>query len=188
MGMAPIMAALNIATLGATEEATKAVQIAQEIKEVAEVIHKSYIKIKGIIDAAQGGDITAIFGGQKQVAIFQNVKKLATKYVIPATVLTINADQYSRNFAKLFDETSPTIAAEINKRFGKDGAFQIKRKYGLHHLTMKLKADGVEIASDVIGMIALADPTGIGFVVTAFLHPRCKFDQPFPPVKPLYSD
>ena len=90
-------------------------------------------------------------------------------------------DTFSKEFANNFDAwTSPEIAKEIDTRFGKDAAFQIKRKWGLRHLTLMLKADGLESAKNAIAVLSRREETMIAasnFVIVVALL-ALDFDLP----------
>ncbi len=144
-------------------------------------------KVKEAVTAAKGS-IEALAGGAENLQKLANAVKIGGKLFTAATAVGRQVDTFSKEFADNFDAwTSPEIAKQIDDRFGKDAAFQIKRKWGLRHLTMMLKADGFESAKNIMTLVSAVDLTGVTAIMDAFMHPTCTTDLGFPHVTPLYN-
>jgi hypothetical protein len=186
MVSAPIMAAVNIATLGQSAAATsaaKAAQVAQTTSKLTATVNK----VKGLINAAKGS-VETLVGGADKLKKIQKVVKIGKKTYKVASTVGKEIDLFSRDFADNFaDMTSPEIDREINQRFGKEAAYQIKREWAMRQLTLNLEANGFATAKNVLTLASVADPTGLISVANAFLHPVCKADAKFPTVTPLYN-
>jgi hypothetical protein len=186
MVFAPIMAAVNIVTLGSASAATSAGRAAQ-VAASASRLEKAFGSVKGAMTAAKGS-VEQIVGGAENMAKLQKVVKIGGKLYKPKSDVGDEVDTFTKEFANTFEErTSPEIAAEIDRRFGPEAAFAIKRQWGIHHLSMMLKADGFTTAANVLSLVSIADPTGLVAVAAAFMHPTCEKDTPFPAVHPLYN-
>ncbi|MDQ3179206.1 MAG: hypothetical protein M3Q33_01675, partial [Acidobacteriota bacterium] len=134
------------------------------------------------------GSVEALVGGAKALANIKKVVKVGGKLYVAASAIGREVDLFSREFAENFEVwTTPEIAKEIDQRFGKEAAFQIKRQWGLRHLTLMLEADGFATAKNVLSLVSIADPTGLVAVGEAFMHPICKSDVRFPTVTALYN-
>jgi hypothetical protein len=198
MVIAPIVAAISLATFGSEGEiaggvahgaqlATTTAIEAERIATVAARLKQAYGVIKETL-AAVKGNIAELVGGPENLQKIQNMAKAGGKIYTISSKITKELDMFSKEFADNFDVlTSKEIAAEIDSRFGKDAAYQIKRQWGLSHLTLMLNADGFATATNTIGIVAAADPTGLVGVVAAYMHPICENNTPFPTVHPLYN-
>lgn len=186
MVSAPIMLAVNIATLGQSAAATsaaKAAQVAQTTSKLTATVNK----VKSLVTAAKGS-VETLVGGAEKLKKIQKVVKIGKKTFKVATTIGKEIDLFSRDFADNFaDMTSPEIDREINQRFGKEAAYQIKREWALRQLSMNLEANGFATAKNILTVASVADPTGVVSVVNAFMHPVCKNDAKFPTVTPLYN-
>jgi hypothetical protein len=190
MVISPIMAAVSLATFGAGSAATGGANAAAKAAQAAASGNK-LILAKNTITAAltaAKGNVATLVGGAQKLAKIQNVAKIGGKIYVASSAVGKQVDLFSKEFADNFDVlTSPEIAREIDQRFGKEAAYQIKREWGVRHLTLMLEADGFKTANNVISLLSVADPTGLSSVVNAFMHPICKNDTPFPKVNPLYN-
>ncbi len=198
MVIAPIVAAISLATFGTEGEiaagaahgaqlATTAAIEAERIATVAARLKQSYQVIKGAL-AAVKGNVAELVGGAENLKKIQDLAKAGGKIYTISSKITKELDLFSKEFADNFEVlTSKEIAAEIDNRFSKDAAYQLKRQWGLSHLTLMLNADGFATASNVIGIASAADITGITGVVAAYMHPICENNTPFPTVHPLYN-
>ena len=102
-------------------------------------------------------------------------------------VATLSEDFYN-DFAEDFaTQTSNDINNEINNRFGPKTATYLKKYWGSIQLTQMAGADGFQIAQDVLSLAAIADPTGVVGVVSAFTKPICENDTPFPTLSQAYK-
>ena len=79
-------------------------------------------------------------------------------------------------------QTSPEIAATIDKRFPPDVALYIKRAWGAIQLTEMTSANDFEIAANVLAFASIADITGVAGVAEAFTKPICQDVIPFPDI------
>lgn len=183
---APIMAVISIVSLGSASAATgaaKAAQIGASVSKLAAAVDK----VKKALTAVKGS-VEALVGGAKNLANIQKAIKIGGKLYVAATAVGRQVDLFSKEFADNFDTwTSPEIAKEIDSRFGKEAAFQIKRQWGLRHLSMMLEVDGFATGKNVLMLVSVADPTGVVAVAEAFMHPVCKSDSKFPNVTALYN-
>ncbi len=183
---APIMALISIVSLGSASAATapaKAAQVAASVSKLA----AGLAKVKKALTAVKGS-VEALVGGAKNLANIQKAVKIGSKLYVAGSAIGREVDLFSKEFADNFDQwTSPEIAREIDQRFGKEAAFQIKRQWGLRHLTLMLEADGFATGKNVLSLVSIADPTGLVAVAEAFMQPICKPDFPFPKVAALYN-
>ncbi len=186
MVVAPIMAAVNIATLGASAVATapaKAAQVGQSVSKMKQ----AYNSVKAAFTAAKG-DVAKIVGGAENLKKLKESAEFGEKTFVASLAVGREVDLFSKEFANSFEEmTSKEIAAEIDNRFGKEAAFEIKRQWGIRHLNLMLEADGFASANNFLTLVSVVDPTGLVSVVEAFTHPVCKADTPFPDVTALYN-
>ena len=95
------------------------------------------------------------------------------------------AGEYSNRFSEL---TSKEINDEIDRHFGPVGAKQVKMAWARQHVALMLQAHGFETAQTVMGIVSAFDPTGITGVVSAFMHPLCDAQTPFPTVTVRYKN
>lgn len=187
---APIMAVISIVSLGSASAATGGVKAAAKAAELAVKAGKLAQAAAKIKKAAQavGGNIETLVGGAKNLAKIKQVSKVGGKVYVAASAVGREVDLFSKEFADNFDEwTSPEIGKEIDRRFGPEAAFQVKRQWGLRHLSMMLEVDGFAAGKNVLSLVSIADPTGLVAVGEAFMHPVCKSDSPFPKVTLLYD-
>ena len=183
---APIMAVISIVSLGSASAVTapaKAAQVAASVTKLA----AAAAKVKKAFTAAKGS-VEAMVGGAKALANIQKALKIGGKIYVAGSAIGREVDLFSREFAENFEVwTTPEIAREIDQRFGKEAAFQIKRQWGLRHLTLMLETDGFATAKNMLSLVSIADPTGLVAVGEAFMHPICKSDSKFPTVTKLYD-
>jgi hypothetical protein len=181
MVAAPIIAAVSIATLGSSAMATapaKAVQIGASVSRMTKMV----TTIKSLFTAAKGS-VTTLVGGAQNLKNATTFVKGGVKVFVVSNAVRREVDMFSKEFADNFAEmTSKEIDDEINKRFEKDAAYQIKRQWGIRHLSLMLEADGFAMAKDGLAAVSVLDPTGLVSVANAFMHPICKSDAPFPNV------
>jgi len=129
-----------------------------------------------------------LVGGAENLAKLQTAAKVGGKVYTISTAVGRQVDLFSRQFADNFAVlTSPEINVEIDQKFGKDAAYQIKRQWGIQHLALMLDTDGFKTAQNAISIVSAVDPTGLVGVASAFMHPICKDNTPFPTVHPLYN-
>ncbi len=180
------MAIVSFMTLGEASlvfAPAKAAQVAVSATRLASMM----AKVKEALMAAKGS-IEALAGGAENLQKLGNAVKIGGKLFTAGSAIGREVDTFSKEFADNFDAwTSPAIAKEIDTRFGKDAAFQIKRKWGLRHLTLMLKADGLESAKNAIAVLSTVDVTGVLSIMDAFMHPTCTTDLGFPVVTALYN-
>ncbi len=159
-----VMLAVNIASVGQAASVTypaKAAKIAASASKMERAVNgvKRAMKVAGDV-----GDIYTIASSvNDQVDLF--------------------ATEFSDNFEVW---TSPEIAAEIDRNFSPLAAQQVKRQWGMRHLTLMLEADGLATAKNVMSVVGVFDPTGVVDVVNAYTHPICRPDSPFPRVRANY--
>ncbi len=170
------------------------------------------LKIAGLVvtaggsSAATGGAAAATQGGKiamqspKLVKLAQMANKIKALYNTHQTSIKVAAGTYtaltafqsqvslfSKEFADNFGEmTTPEIEREIDRRFSKKAAYEIKREWGVNHISMNMEANTITTAKNFISVAGIADPTGLSGVVNAFLNPLCKESTPFPTVRPKY--
>lgn len=113
------------------------------------------------------------------------VNKTRAVYTGSARLVYSYSDQYAKHFAEL---TSPEVNQAISSRFGPIGARQIKMEWARVNLSLMLEAKGMETAQLVLSVISAIDPTGLTGVASAFTHPVCFLDTPFPAVTVRYKD
>ena len=99
------------------------------------------------------------------------------------TTLWDAAQDFRKTFAEDFaTQTSPEIAAAIDKRFPPDVALYIKRAWGAIQLNEMTSANDFEIAANVLSFASIADITGVTGIAEAFTKPICQDGIPFPDV------
>lgn len=182
----PIMAAITLATWGRASViggAAKAAKVAVSAGRLT----KAFNAIKNVLTVAKGAIEKAV-GGAANVAKLQQVQKIGSKFFKVASGVGKEVDHFTKEFANSFaDQTSPEIAAEIDKNFSPQAALAIKKQWGINMLFSKLDAEGFATAKNVLTIVSAADPTGIVGVAEAFMHPICGKNTPFPKVTPLYN-
>ena len=189
--ISPITAAISLVTFGAGAAVAKGVQAASAAARFAASANRlkaSYQAVKRAMELAKG-NLKELVGGAENFEKLKRVKKVGGKVYAVATDIGQVVDQFSQEFADNFDVlTSPEIGAEIDKRFGKEAARQVKRQWGIRHLTLMLQTDGgFQTAQSVVSTVAAVDPTGLVGVADAFMKPICSNNAPFPVVHPLYT-
>ena len=70
------------------------------------------------------------------------------------------------------------IAAQIDQRFGKEGAYQVNRPWGIRHLLLTLNVAGFTTATNQVNLASAADITGVSSVVAAYMKPICANNTP----------
>ncbi|MBK9153616.1 MAG: hypothetical protein IPM25_05290 [Chloracidobacterium sp.] len=179
MTSAPIIAAVKIAalvvTFGGSSAATGGAAAAQAGGKLA-LQSPKLVKL-----AKLAADLQRIYNVNKAAIT------AATKSPTVINAIKAQTDLFATEFAKNFgDMTHPNIEKEIDVRFSKEAAFEIKREWGVRHLALMMEANGIVTAKNVIDIAGTADPTGLVGVVSAFINPLCKDDTPFPNVNPTY--
>ncbi len=213
--IAPILAVYSIATLGSGAGETAIGKYASTtirgasaaIREGSWVglkmtrLRQIFNSIKRGIDAAMGpadnpsflkttkAGVVAAFAGQDKFDSFvKNVTTLNRIRVVvsgTARLITVYSREYANNFENM---TSPEISQEIDKNFGPVGAMEVKKRWAMYTLQLLGKSSG-EATGEVIGSIIGAfDPTGITGIISAFAHPVCGDDTPFPKVTLINKD
>ena len=182
------------AARGVTKGAETAAHVAETAAE-AEKIAASASKLKlaygavtDVVKAAKGKVADAV-GGEENLEKITMVGKVGGRVYVAASAVNKQIDLYSREYADNFDKlTSPAIAAQIDQRFGKDGAYQVKREWGVRHLFLMMNADGFVTATNQVNLASAIDVTGVSSVVAAYMKPICSNNTPFPAVHPLYAN
>ena len=190
MVISPVMAAVSLATFGEASAATTAARTAEETAQAAESASKLKTLAKAVETTmtAVKGNVAELVGGAENLAKLQTAAKVGGKVYTISTAVGRQVDLFSRQFADNFAVlTSPEINVEIDQKFGKDAAYQIKRQWGIQHLALMLDTDGFKTAQNAISIVSAVDPTGLVGVASAFMHPICKDNTPFPTVHPLYN-
>jgi len=179
MTAAPIIAAVKIAalivTFGGSSAATGGAAAAQAGGKLA-LESPKLVKL-----AKLAADLQRIYNANAAAI------KAATMTKTVLGSIKSQSDLFATEFANNFgDMTSPEIERQIDSKFSKEAAFEIKRQWGLRHLGLMMEANSIVTAKNVIDIAGTADPTGLVGVVSAFTNPLCKDDTPFPNVNPKY--
>ena len=134
------------------------------------------------------GALREAVGGEENLQKITMVGKVGGRVYVAASAVNKQIDLYSREYADNFDKlTSPAIAAQIDQRFGKDGAYQVKREWGVRHILLTLNVDGFVTATNQVNLASAIDVTGVSSVVAAYMKPICANNTVFPAVHPLYD-
>ncbi len=157
--------------------------------------------------AAATGSAGAAVGGGKLIAnspkllklaqLADKLQRFAKTYETSIKALTATAtviatlksqtELFATEFANNFgDMTSPEIEKEIDDRFSKSAAYEVKKEWGRHHVGLMMEANSINTAKNFLSIAGIADPTGLTGVVSAFTNPLCQFNSPFPTVNPKY--
>ncbi len=176
---------------GVTEGVETGVKVGEQAATVSERIAASAAKLKTaygtIKDAVKGGVAQAV-GGEENLEKITMVAKVGGRIYVADSAVNKQIDLYSREYADNFDKlTSPAIAAQIDQRFGKTGAYQVKREWGVRHIFLMLNADGFVTSTNQVNLASAIDVTGVSSVVAAFMKPICANNTVFPAVHPLYD-
>jgi hypothetical protein len=183
---------------GVTKGVEAAVKIAGDTEKVTEEVAASASKLKVAYDAVkesltalQGdikGKVAQAVGGEDNLEKITMVGKVGGRVYVAANATVKEMDDYSKEYANNFDKlTSPAIAAQIDQRFGKEGAYQVKRQWGIRHLLLSLNVDGFVTATNQVSLASSIDVTGVSSVVAAYMKPICANNTTFPLVHPLYD-
>ena len=177
---------------GVTEGVETGLKVGEQAATVGERIAASAAKLKtayGTIKDAVKGGITQAVGGEENLEKITMVAKVGGRIYVAGSDVNKQIDLYSREYADNFDKlTSPEIAAQIDQRFGKTGAYQVKREWGVRHIFLMLNADGFVTSTNQVNLASAIDVTGVSSVVAAFMKPICANNTAFPAVHPLYSN
>lgn len=163
MVIAPLVLAVNIATMGSSSPATSAAatsRISELMKQLAE-------STKDIRE------------------LYKLVKQVGTVAFETDKTMQMWVTDYIGDFESM---TTKRVVTELSKHFNGPTLYWVKQQYAMNHLTLILKSDGIQTAQNVLSAISTFDPTGVTGVVSAFANPMCASDQNFPPVKlrPIY--
>lgn len=179
---------------GVTEGVETGVKVGEEASTIGERIAASAAKLKaayGTIKdsvAALKGNVAEAVGGEENLEKITMVVKGGGRIYVASSAVNKQIDLYSREYADNFDKlTSPAIAAQIDQRFGKTGAYQVKREWGVRHILLTLNADGFVTSTNQVNLASAIDVTGVASVVAAYMKPICANNTVFPAVHPLYD-
>jgi len=187
--IAPVIVALNIATLGVTDaaaDATKTVMVGG--KNVAYTSDLGYYALKALnffqsvnkTGKANPTVISRIYNariGTKGLAWLRTVKTVAT---VSAQVYSAQ-EQYREMFADNFaDQTSREIEQELDSHFNPETARFIKKSWADMAMQELAEANGWVIASTALAAASLVDPTGVVGAVEAYAKPVCDENVRFP--------
>jgi hypothetical protein len=78
--------------------------------------------------------------------------------------------------------TTKRVVSELSGHFKGDALLWVKQQYAMNHLTLMLKADGIDTAESVLTAVSAFDPTGLSGVVDAYANPKCAIAENFPTV------
>jgi hypothetical protein len=130
----PILAIISMASFGYGNMVMAPAKVAQTTASATRLAAVA-AKVKQALTAAKGS-VEALAGGAANLQTMANAVKIGGKLFVAGSAIGREVDMFSREFADNFDAwTSPEIAKEIDQRSGKEAAFQIKRQWGLRHLT-----------------------------------------------------
>ncbi len=161
MVVKPLMLAVNIATLGGSSSATTAANAASKLGKIKRLMKIVDRETKGLRESAK-------WAQQRGTAVYQ---------------LHNTTSMWVEDYVGSFEEmTTKRVARELSKHFCGDALLWIKQQYALSHLTLIMKADGIETAQNTLHVISTFDPTGVAGVIDAFAKPKCSTDVPFPEV------
>lgn len=161
MVVSPLTLAVNIATLGTASGATTAAASASRFATLTQ-------KMKQL--AAATKDLRQIAKEAKQVGT------LAYE-VNNTTYLWVN--DYVGNFESM---TSKRVVNELKRHFSGSNLLWVEQQYAKIHLALMLKANGIDSAENVLGVVSTFDPSGVAGVIDAFAKPICSVNRPFPNV------
>lgn len=144
------------------------------------------LALKGPIVSAIGGE-TEFYRLFQQTPneFFANAKlTLKVGAGLKTAIMTIkhDVDAYNMLFADNFEHnTTKEINDMINARFPNPvGRYQVKKQWAMQNLGMLLDATLFNQMQSSIGAGSIIDPSGLFSVVSAYLHPMCGEDVPFP--------
>jgi|GEM_PF-1782787 len=133
-------------------------------------------------------------GGAGMLAKYKNIEKairLGSK-----TYAAGNAGYQAGKTTKLWvDEyvgsfgvyTSPEVVRQIDSHFqNPEARLWVEQRYALYHLALMLRNDLGETGQNMLEAASGFDPSGITGVISAFNHPVCSREMPFPRVHPYY--
>ena len=164
---------------------------AEKIAASASKLKQAYTAVSDTVKALKGAakeKVAEAVGGEENLEKITMVGKVGGRVYVAANATTKQIDLYSREYADNFDKlTSPAIAAQIDQRFGKEGAYQVKREWGVRHLLLTLNVDGFVTATNQVSLASAIDVTGVSSVVAAYMKPICANNTGFPTVHPLYN-
>lgn len=165
---------------------------AEKIAASASKLKQAYTAVSDTVKALKGAakdKVAEAVGGEENLEKLTMVAKVGGRVYVAASAVNKQIDLYSREYADNFDKlTSPAIAAQIDQRFGQDGAYQVKREWGVRHLLLTLNVDGFVTATNQVSLASAIDVTGVSSVVAAYMKPVCANNASFPAVHPLYSN
>ena len=180
------------AARGVTEGVETGLKVGEEAATVGEKIAASAAKLKtayGSIKDSIKGSLADSVGGEENLEKLTMVGTVGGRVYVAASAINKQIDDYSREYADNFDKlTSPAIAAQIDQRFGEEGAYQVKREWGVRHVFLTLNANGFATATNQVNLASAIDITGVSSVVAAYMKPICSNNTPFPAVHPLYGN
>jgi hypothetical protein len=78
--------------------------------------------------------------------------------------------------------TTKRVVSELERHFKGDTLLWVKQQYAMNHLTLMLKADGIDTAESVLTAVSAFDPSGLSGVIDAYANPKCAGAENFPTV------
>ena len=149
-----------------------------------------------IVSGGTSSAATTAAGAAKAASKYEKIKKLwqktkgARELIIDAKRAgTVGYETYNttslwlNEFVGDFEHmTTKRVVSELERRFKGDALLWVKQQYAMNHLTLMLKADGIDTAESVLTAVSAFDPTGITGVIDAYANPKCATAEPFPVV------
>jgi len=167
MVVAPIILAVNIASLGTASGATTAAKDGENAATLAQ-------KAKALADEYK--EVLAA------IKLANQVRNVATQ-----TAKTV--DMWVTDAVGDFKEmTSADVVSALDQKFKghPQAELWVKQQYVLQNLHLMLKNDMGDTATNALAAASSFDPTGVSGVVSAYLNPKCSTEDAFPNVRVLY--
>jgi hypothetical protein len=191
MVAAPFIAAISLASLGSAAAVTASARAAGMTAAQAKAA------VKGAQEASKVGQIVAKLKGFLQARHILQAKNFdkalkLVKYGIKTFTLVSAAKNEIEMFTKEFDSdfenrTSRKVAEKVDATFGPEGRTYVKRLWAIYHINLMFEADEWATVQNVVSGASVADPTSLTGIVSAYLHPVCKDNHPFPTLNVRYN-
>ena len=194
--------AANIATLGGAKAGATAAKVGEEVVSVgskvrivkngslAKYLWKAVDLLQSVSKSSTIKNITILkrYFNPKTLAYIQKAATAAA----PVALLAKNTYDATTLFMAMYnnkfeEQTSKEINETINNQFNPRVAEYIKKTWAEIQLTQMATADGFAIAKDVLDVVSIADITGIVGVISAYTHPICGTNVPFPTLLQNYK-
>jgi EGF domain/Calcium-binding EGF domain len=188
--LAPLIVAANILTLGLATPITGAITISIKTASGATKLVSGATRLgKIFVDLVKKFQTIRSTPSPEKATIFKRIFHAATGNPLRTYTLLDDIGEEAYDLLEAFQnafaadfagQTSPEINDTLDTHFHPMTALYFKKLWALLQFYELAQANDWEIANLVLGLAAIADPTGIASVVAAYAKPTCSAIVPLP--------